>query len=283
MLRGTPNSDVFRFKNNPERHYYKAGDKAELKGDLIKAGIEAKILGPPMDPDIVAKMDNVARQYLQLTDDETDAASLVSFGERWRTANSDAYGADVLRPFTSEAELAAVMRSVQPDAVLAAARKADEAVNNQSLIVHFTIGGKTMLFVGDAQWGNWSNFLFGQAVSGKQVTPLLPQSATLMGGLDFYKVGHHGSTNATPIDAVAALREGCVAMCSTEPDCYGKVENDSEVPRTPLLQALDKKTLGHLVRSDQVPAGDAPATKGLSSKFPTGFSSPGKLYIDYTF
>jgi len=43
--------------------------------------------------------------------------------------------------------------------------------------------------------------------------------------LDFYKVGHHGSTNATPKDALNAMREGCVAMCSTQPDCYGKVEN----------------------------------------------------------
>ena len=42
-----------------------------------------------------------------------------------------------------------------------AAQKADNALNNQSLVVLFTFAGKTMLFSGDAQWGNWANFLFG--------------------------------------------------------------------------------------------------------------------------
>ena len=30
----------------------------------------------------------------------------------------------------------------------------------------------------------------------------------ILGSIDFYKVGHHGSTNATPIPAVAALNKG---------------------------------------------------------------------------
>ena len=109
----------------------------------------------------------------------------------------------------------------------------------------FTFNGKTLLFAGDAQWGNWANFLYG----GRSESSSPRQSKSILGKLDFYKVGHHGSTNATPKDALDAMSDGCVAMCSTEPGAY------NEVPRGPLLAALKSKTKNQFVRSDQVAAG----------------------------
>ena len=44
------------------------------------------------------------------------------------------------------------------------------------------------------------------------------EGAQVLGHLDFYKVGHHGSTNATPIAAVEAMGEDFVSMCSTQED-----------------------------------------------------------------
>src|SRR6185436_1565424 len=67
---------------------------------------------------------------------------------------------------------------------------------------------------------------------------------------DFYKVGHHGSTNATPIAAVEAMNKDFVSMCSTQEGAFGSVENQSEVPRIPLLDALADKSV--VVRSDQI-------------------------------
>ena len=98
-----------------------------------------------------------------------------------------------------------------------------------------------------------------------------------MGAIDFYKVGHHGSANATPKDAVAAMRLGCVGMCSTAIDAY------NEVPREPLLTALRGRMNGQLARSDQVPAGNATAnSKAGVLQFP--FVAPTKsLFIDYDF
>ena len=55
---------------------------------------------------------------------------------------------------------------MQPDAFAAAADKLDGTLNNQSLVVLFTCNGKKLLFVGDAQWGNWAYWLYGKAVSG---------------------------------------------------------------------------------------------------------------------
>ena len=72
----------------------------------------------------------------------------------------------------------------------------------------------------------------------------------ILGSIDFYKVGHHGSTNATPISAVEAMGHDFVSMCSVEAGTFGSVANKSEVPRGPLLDAIARKSA--LVRSDQI-------------------------------
>ena len=150
---------------------------------------------------------------------------------------------------------------------------ANNVINNQSLVILFTINGKTLLFVGDAQWGNWANFLYG----GKAGSTLSPSSKAILGKLDFYKVGHHGSTNATPKDALDAMRDGCVAMCSTAVKAY------PGVPRPPLISAIEKKTQNQLARSDQVAVGAVPK-EATADALPSIFdaTSTGDYgYIDY--
>jgi hypothetical protein len=162
--------------------------------------------------------------------------------------------------------------------VRAIAAQADNTINNQSVVVLFTFNGKKLLFAGDAQWGNWQNFLFGGALGAPGHTKLTPEAIAILKSIDFYKVGHHGSTNATPIDALEAMRDGIVAMCSTAIGAYGKVSNNSEVPRVPLMEALNKKTGGKLARSDQVAVSGAPA---IGDPLNPVFSTPGTLFIDY--
>jgi hypothetical protein len=54
------------------------------------------------------------------------------------------------------------------------------------------------------------------------------------------------------------------------------------VPRIDLVNALEKKSGDRLVCSDWIPAGDEEATpKAPKEPFADGFSTPGKLYIDY--
>lgn len=84
----------------------------------------------------------------------------------------------------------------------------------------FTCTGKKLLFVGDAQWGNWSYWLYGKAVAGSD-PGISDHAKQILGTIDFYKVGHHGSTNATPIPVVDALNQQCAAMCSTATGAYG--------------------------------------------------------------
>ena len=137
-----------------------------------------------------------------------------------------------------------------------------------------------MLFSGDAQWGNWANFLFGGAIGTPGHTGLTKESKDILANLSFYKVGHHGSTNATPKDVVDAMRQGCVAMCSTDPGAYGNPDKGTEVPRTPLMAALAAKTGNQLARSDQVKVGAIPPSVG-AAPLAAPFQSGADGCIDY--
>jgi hypothetical protein len=115
-------------------------------------------------------------------------------------------------------------------------------MNNTSLILLFEVRGKKLLFPGDAQIENWSYAL--------QDGPGAKETRRLLAGVDVYKVGHHGSLNATPKTLLwenfqkrsAAGRRRLRALLSTLPGKHGKVQNKSEVPRRPLLEALRKET-----------------------------------------
>ena len=233
----------------PPIDYYQAGDAAILPDSLTKAGLTAKILGPPIDPKLVAQMNGKGEQYLAAND--ATGAPPARIAQIYETT-ANAYPPEAFA-LLSPAEIASTVAASldQTDLMAAQASQADNTLNNQSLVILFSFGGKTLLFAGDAQWGNWQNFLYGGAV-GSGTVALDAEAEQILGSIDFYKVGHHGSTNATPIDALKAMREDCIAMCSTQPGAYGKIANKSEVPRIPLVAAIDTKTANQLARTDMV-------------------------------
>jgi hypothetical protein len=72
--------------------------------------------------------------------------------------------------------------------------------------------------------------------------------------VDFYKVGHHGSLNATPRSLLwhaFRKRKGrqFQTMMSTLPSKHGSLLSRSEVPRRTLLQAL--KTGSQLIGTNR--------------------------------
>jgi len=254
--------------------YYAAGEAPVLPPSLVSAGLTAQILGPPRDLALVAQMDNAAHQYLAAGSEE-DGTPATPFSRAYEVPAFEWPG----QLFTA-AQIEQRVRDSQPDALAAAAQKADNALNNQSLVVLFTFKGKTMLFSGDAQWGNWANFLFGGAIGTPGHTGLTKESKDILANLSFYKVGHHGSTNATPKDVVDAMKQGCVAMCSTDPGAYGNPDKGTEVPRTPLMAALAAKTGNQLARSDQVKVGAIPPSAG-AAPLAAPFKSDVDGCIDY--
>ena len=96
-------------------------------------------------------------------------------------------------------------------------------------------------------------------------------------GTSTFTLSDLSSANATPKDAVAAMRQGCVGMCSTQIGAY------NQVPREPLLQALSTRMQGKLARSDQVAVKGAGPNSAAGS-LPKAFDEPtGELFIDYDF
>ena len=77
-------------------------------------------------------------------------------------------------------------RMTRGEQLLQIVRMLDQQMNNTSVILMFEAGRQRLLFPGDAQIENWE-FALGQ----RKFRSLLSR-ATL------YKVGHHGSRNATP-------------------------------------------------------------------------------------
>ncbi|MDM0026304.1 MBL fold metallo-hydrolase [Variovorax saccharolyticus] len=280
------------FRNKPPVHYYEAGDTAELPPSL-RGALTAQILGPaPKDAaaDFTAS-DNKAEQYLAAVEDQglPSAEGFEPFDRRWPATAAD-YPPEAFRPWATPAEMEKALHAVQPDVLAAAAKAIDGALNNQSLVVLFTCQRRKLLFVGDAQWGNWAYWLYGKPVKGAD-PGISAEARKILASIDFYKVGHHGSTNATPIPAVGALSMRCVAMCSTETGfpsakrTYGSIEKQTEVPRIPLMEALEKQTGKKLVRSDWLAttfAKASPEARSQLDRLPPDFET-GDIFIEYVF
>ena len=260
------------FANKVTPDYYKAGDTAILPQDLVDAGLSAKILGPPGDTQLIQQMTNTSDQYLASAMQD-DGGIAKTFPPAFRR---NTYPGHAFKFFAAD-KVEAMIKGVQPDVLAARAQAADKTLNNQSLVILFSFAGKNLLFVGDAQWGNWENFLYGGAFGTSGHTKMTDEAAQILKSIDFYKVGHHGSRNATPKDAVAAMmRLGCACMCSTQIKAY------NEVPREPLMQALIAQMKGKLARSDQV-AVKSQGPNAAAGPLPPAFATPKELYIDYDF
>ena len=285
-------------KGGKNVRYYAAGDEPELPPEL--KGLSAAILGPPpADAQVFLKLDDLKKgvgQYLDSTAGGDDGpAAIRPFRQQWCAEPERDYPAqDAQGRAINYTEVVKDVAGAQPDMLAAAAIAIDKFLNNQSLVVLFTFAGKKLLFVGDAQAGNWEHWLYRVDAPDRDPTKLgdiAEESRQLLRDIDFYKVGHHGSTNATPIQAVEALggdrpAKSIVAMCSTEEGVYGNPDpsKGTEVPRVPLMDALGSRCT--LVRSDAIAievAGEKLPAVSTLPRPKSGKLTQGDLYIEYSF
>jgi hypothetical protein len=134
------------------------------------------------------------------------------------------------------------LERMRGEQLLQIVRTLDDQMNNTSLILLFEVRGKKLLFPGDAQIENWSYPL--------EDAPNKKEIRRLLAGVDVYKVGHHGSLNATPKQLLwesfrKRNKPGARRMrtlLSTLPGKHGKTQSKTEVPRRPLLEALERQT-----------------------------------------
>ncbi len=292
-------------KDGKNVRYYAAGDKPDLPPELKE--LKATILGPPPEKAkaFLALMDlkKGVGQYLDSTTGNDGSTSIIRpFPDEWFAVDlqTEYRQTEAKWPIDFEVVKTDVGKS-QPDMLVAAASKIENFLNNQSLVVLFEFGGRRLLFAGDAQGGNWEYWLYKTDVPTKDPTEageIIEKSKELLETIDFYKVGHHGSTNATPIQAVEAAiarpkgSHGFVSMCSTEDDVYGNKKKETEVPRTRLMDVLEKESC--LIRSDAIEISitdpetkkttKVAARKGVNLPEPkVGKISKSALYLEYSF
>ncbi|HEX4962496.1 MAG TPA: MBL fold metallo-hydrolase [Thermoanaerobaculia bacterium] len=235
------------FAGHPLRRYLpsQSSQNRTFKSDCLPLGVKVHVLGPSRDPEVIRDMDPPRdERYLRLAmEPETSGQERAAlFASRWTMSQEE------LKRIPSFSHLAAVktrqLRKIQrfsridSQETLQLAVQLEKAINGTSLVLIFEVGKACLLFPGDAQWGTWR-----VALADTEWRDLLARTS-------FFKIGHHGSHNATPKDLVEhVLPEGLAAMVSTR-----KVSNWPDIPRAPLLEALSKKSTRGLVRSDDPPS-----------------------------
>ena len=159
-------------------------------------------------------------------------------------------------------------RSIELDWLNRAAELAlqlDNETNNTSLVLAFELAEtkEVLLFVGDAQignWKSWQNVKFDD--SGLTASDLLARTI-------FYKVGHHGSHNATlKAGGLEAMTSGrlVVAIPVDEEFAHrpkGGCPNGWEMPAAKLLTKLREQASGRVLRGDD--------------RFPEGAEMPNEM------
>jgi glyoxylase-like metal-dependent hydrolase (beta-lactamase superfamily II) len=265
----------------PVVRHLEPGTLAPLAG---VPGVRVYVLGPPRDPRLLGIEDIVSETYalggrsasaaplanafdlnaatLRIDDDPSapfDGTVGLSFTElahgKWPEDQAAAFFWNhYFGPETAGgAERDQTWRRIDADWLASSAELAlqlDSRTNNTSLVLAFEIveTGRVLLFAADAQVGNW--------MSWSQVT--FPATAErpartadeLLRRTVFYKVGHHGSRNATRAAALEMMdHSALVAFSPTDESLAGKVGwKDFPAPKT--SARLREVTSGRFIPSD---------------------------------
>ena len=134
------------------------------------------------------------------------------------------------------------LRSLRANQLLEIVQFVDNALNNTSVILLFEIGNEKLLFPGDAQIENWQ-YLLNKAKEDVNLGNLLKDTTV-------YKVGHHGSRNATPRSLWESFKnkndkgnkdDKMKTVVSTMKGKHGKTE-DTEVPLPKMVEEMKEQT-----------------------------------------
>ncbi len=133
------------------------------------------------------------------------------------------------------------------DGALDLALRLDRDTNNSSLVLAFELAeGDVLLFAADAQVGNWRSWqaLEFDGGAGRLSGPDLLARTVL------YKVGHHGSHNATlraqGLEQMTRLKTALLPV----DEAVARARNWTRIPLPELLEALDAQTEGRVLRAD---------------------------------
>ncbi len=142
------------------------------------------------------------------------------------------------------------LRSRMLSTALAFADLDGKVCNNTSVVLLIEWQGRRLLFVGDAEWDG--AFKHGTKANCSWNVMWNLRKKQLQGPLAFYKIGHHGSVNATPWGQTPAASTGeplaildAILPVASKSDAQAIVStrrgNYETIPRTDLLAEIGKR------------------------------------------
>jgi hypothetical protein len=259
-----------------QAHYVTAGDTLDVAEQL--PGVSLQVLGPPTlkDVDDLTHYAKDSEDYWLGLAGERALAPLVQPGN----AAAPARARRVLAEPGGVGAAEWLLRNLSERRIsqgLEIVEALDDVLNNTSVILLVTIGSRRLLLPGDAQIENWS--LTRDKIEGRNDRKQDRKLATALSKVDLYKVGHHGSRNATPKwltkhwAATAPPGHKVVSVMSTKKHFFEKSQ-EGAVPKPELITGLGE--LGPLHSTDDLAPGvwwmdlEAPARGKATFTFAPG-------------
>jgi hypothetical protein len=297
-------NEGMKFVSDRANSYLKPGEVIER--DWLP-GVRVYVLGPPMDLDAIQNMKGEMGESYESRKNGAEMAWAMALSPKadsnlrrqlrpfdeflaWpeedrtfdETVPDNALMRDILREYDANA-----WRRVDNDWLMSAGQLAlqvDNAVNNTSLVLAFELieSRKVLLFVGDAQVGNWKSWqeLTFTLSDGTEV-----KAQDLLARTVFYKVGHHGSGNATLRAGLAAMKNSDLVAAIPTHESWASDEKGWEMPAPKLKPALIEKSKGRIIRADPGLDPISRPQDGIGDaewqKFARCITAVDDLYIDY--
>jgi len=251
-------------------------------------GVRVYILGPPEDPDFVRRKLSKKETYdeghpsfapflgfVAAAGDDTQAAErALPFAPRYRMSSDQAKQEKFFQERYGFEDDDSAWRRIDDDWLSLTGELAlhlDSYTNNTCLALAIELGdgGPVLLFPGDAQVGNWLSWQdLTWSVKGADGEKRDVTATDLLSRTVLYKVGHHGSHNAT------MRGKGLELMGS--PDLVAMIpvhrltaqDQEWEFPYPPLWKRLKEKARGRVLLADakDITEIEADITAALSAK-----------------
>lgn len=230
------------FSGDPKRVFlpFKTRSANSFKRSFMP-GVTVHVLGPSRDPEVIRDMDppeeETFKHLAAALGGGSDEIEL-PFHRGW-TISPAQFASTAKHLVLTKADIKKLENFGEDDS-LSVAVALEKAVNGTSLMLMLQVGNAYLLFPGDAQWGTWST-----AMKDDEWRGLLERTT-------FYKIGHHGSHNATPKSFVYDfLKKNFWAMACTGPT----TEWTKTIPQRDLMTELRGKSK-KVVRSDKADVPD---------------------------
>ena len=210
--------------------------RASVSLPALGPGVKLEVLAPELDASV----------YYPGADPRFWFAPAARLGARDRGRVPSKLAVPPKAPRHMASDEFAQLRDEIGELVLADLLAIDKAANNTSLVLRLTIGGKVLLFPGDAEAESWA----------------IMKKKKLLGPVDFLKLAHHGSINGMPFEGDESVlgtlmkpRRKTTALVSTCRGVYGNTQ-ETEIPQHRLMARLEETSAKLYVTQDAAPFGE---------------------------